>query len=148
MCQTATMVPFTMSKHPRGKDTFVHNEETCSNSSESPLEEVHSVRHILPKKIYDGDRTDTPHRKTNARDTCKLCVQQHEMKKKKCPASGGYGCRNNFAVCRKTGKRHCVSVDQSDSEDEIVNGVTSIHSVYCEDTPTKPLLFAKIRIGR
>ena len=29
-----------------------------------------------------------------------------------------------------------------------MNGVTSIHSVYREDTPTKRLLFAKMRIGR
>ena len=62
----------------------------------------------------------------------------------------GCGCRNHFAVCCKTGKRrvHAISVEQSDSEDEIVNGVTSIHSVYREDTPTKRLLFAKMRIGR
>ena len=76
------------------------------------------------------------------------------MKKELCPAWGrvcsGCGCRNHFAVCCKTGKRrvHAVSVEQSDSEDEIVNGVTSIHSVYREDTPTKRLLFAKMRIGR
>ena len=43
---------------------------------------------------------------------------------------------------------HAVSVEQSDSEDELVNGVTSIHSAYREDTTTKRLLFAKMRIGR
>ena len=129
-----------------------------SIATEKPLEEVHSVRRALPrlhpKKIYDGDRTHKPNRKPNARDTCKFCGQQHEMKKELCPAWGrvcsGCGCRNHFAVCCKTGKRrvHAVSVEQSDSEDEIVNGVTSIHSVYREDTPTKRLLFAKMRIGR
>ena len=129
-----------------------------SIATENPLEEVHSVRRTLPrlhpKKIYDGDRTHKPNRKPNARDTCKCCGQQHEMKQELCPAWGrvcsGCGCRNHFAVCCKTGKRrvHAVSVEQSDSEDEIVNGVTSIHSVYREDTPTKRLLFAKMRIGR
>ena len=40
-----------------------------------------------------------------------------------------------------------VSVEQSDSEDEIVNGVTSIHMVYREYAHMKRLLFAKMRIG-
>ena len=132
-------------------------------ATDNPLEEVHSVRCTLsrlhPKKIYDGDRTLKPNRKPNARDTCKFCGQQHEIKNELCPAWGrvcsgrvcsGCGCRNHFAVCCKTGKRrvHAVSVEQSDSKDEIMNGVTSIHSVYREDTQTKRLLFAKMRIGR
>ena len=109
-----------------------------SIATENPLEKVHIVRRTLPrlhpKKIYNGDRTHKPNRKPNARDTCKLCGQQHEMKKELCLAWGrvcsGCGCRNHFAVCCKTGKRrvHAVSVEQSDSEDEIVNGVTSIHT--------------------
>ena len=120
------------------------------------LEEMHSVRRTLPrlhpKKIYDGDGTHKPNRKPNARDTFKCCGKQHEMKKELCPAWGRVcsSCGNYFAVCCKTGKRrvHAVSYEQSDSEDEIVNGVTSIHSVYRENTPTKRLFFAKMRIGR
>ena len=129
-----------------------------SIGTENPLEEVHSVRRTLPrlhpKKIYDGDRTNKPNRKKYARDTCKCCGQQHEMKKELCPAWGrvcsGCGCRNHFAVCCKTGKRrvHAVSIEESDSEDEIVNGVTSVHSVHREDNPMKLQLFAKMRICR
>ena len=74
-----------------------------------------------------------------------------KSKKELCPAWGrvcsGCGYRNHFEVCYKTGRRR-VSVEQSDTEDEIVNGVTPILNVYREDTHTKRLLFAKMHIGR
>ena len=61
-----------------------------SIATDNQLEEVPSIRRTSPclhvKKIYNGDRTHKPNRKTNARDTCTFCGQQHEMKKEVCPA--------------------------------------------------------------
>ena len=63
-----------------------------SIATENPLDEVHSVRRTFPrlhpKKIYDGDRTHKPNRIPNARDTCKFCGQQHEIKNRIVPCVG------------------------------------------------------------